>query len=144
MRLVTIRSGLVFERSGGALAKMMTPFRFFAGGPLGSGRQYMSWIHRLDWIEMVRWIVQTPEASGPFNVTAPHPVTNREFARALGRSLKRPALVPAPAFALRLALGEFANSIVTGQRVVPAHAQKLGYHFRYPELDIAFRGIFGD
>ena len=144
MRLVTIRSGLVFERSGGALAKMMTPFRFFAGGPLGSGRQYMSWIHRLDWIEMVRWIVQTPEASGPFNLTAPHPVTNREFARALGRSLKRPALVPAPAFALRLALGEFANYIVTGQRVVPAHAQKLAYHFRYPELDIAFRGIFGD
>ena len=93
---------------------------------------------------MVRWIVQTPEASGPFNLTAPHPVTNREFARALGRSLKRPALVPAPAFALRLALGEFANYIVTGQRVVPAHAQKLAYHFRYPELDIAFRGIFGD
>ena len=71
-------------------------------------------------------------------------MTNREFARALGRSLKRPALLPAPAFALRLALGEFANYIVTGQRVVPAHAQKLAYHFRYPELDIAFRGIFGD
>ena len=98
---------------------MITPFRFFAGGPMGSGRQYMSWIHRLDWIEMVRWIVQTPEASGPFNLTAPHPVTNREFARALGRSLKRPALLPAPAFALRIALGEFANYVVTGQRVRP-------------------------
>jgi uncharacterized protein (TIGR01777 family) len=144
LRVVTIRTGLVIERSGGALAKMMTPFRFFAGGPVGSGRQYMSWVHRLDWIEMVRWIVQTPEASGPFNVTAPHPVTNRQFARALGRSLKRPALVPTPAFALRLALGEFANYVVTGQRVVPAQAQKLKYHFRYPELDIAFRGIFGD
>ena len=71
-------------------------------------------------------------------------MTNREFARALGRSLKRPALLPAPAFALRIALGEFANYVVTGQRVLPAHAQKLGYHFRYPELDIAFRGIFGD
>ena len=82
---------------------MMTPFRFFAGGPMGSGRQYMSWIHRLDWIEMVRWIVQTPEASGPINVTAPHPVTNREFARALGRALQRPALLPAPAFALKIA-----------------------------------------
>ena len=104
----------------------------------------MSWIHRLDWIEMVRWIVQTPDASGPFNVTAPHPVTNREFARALGRALKRPALLPAPAFALKLALGEFADYVVTGQRVLPARAQALGYHFRYPEIDIAFRGIFGD
>jgi uncharacterized protein (TIGR01777 family) len=144
MRIVTARTGLVLERSGGALPKMITPFRFFAGGRIGSGRQYMSWIHRLDWIEMVRWIVQTPEASGPFNLTAPHPVTNREFARALGRSLKRPALMPTPTVALRLALGEFANYVVTGQRVLPAQAQKLHYHFRYPELDIAFRGIFGD
>ena len=143
-RRAIIRTGLVLEKSGGALAQMITPFRLFAGGPMGSGRQYMSWVHRLDWIEMVRWIVQTPEADGTFNVTAPHPVTNREFARALGRSLKRPALLPAPGFALKLVLGEFANSILTGQRVVPAHAQALGYHFRYPELDIAFRGIFGD
>ena len=144
MRIVTTRSGLVLERSGGALPKMMRPFRFFAGGRIGSGRQSMSWIHRLDWVEMVRWIVQTPEASGPFNLTAPHPVTNREFARALGRSLKRPALLPAPTFALRIALGEFANYVVTGQRVIPTQAQRLQYHFRYPELDIAFRGIFGD
>lgn len=144
MRLITIRSGLVLERSGGALPQMMRPFRFFVGGPVGSGRQYMSWVHRLDWIEMVRWIVQTPGAEGPFNVTAPHPVTNKQFARALGHSLKRPSLLPAPAPALRLVLGEFANYVVTGQRVLPAHAQSLGYHFRYPELDIAFRGIFGD
>ena len=143
-RRAIIRSGLVLEKSGGALAQMITPFRLFAGGPMGSGHQYMSWVHRLDWIEMVRWIVQTPEADGTFNVTAPHPVTNREFSRALGRSLKRPALLPAPAFALKLALGEIATSILTGQRVVPAHAQALGYHFRYPEIDIAFRGIFGD
>lgn len=144
MRLAIIRTGNVLERSGGALARMITPFRMFAGGPLGSGRQWMSWVHRLDWIEMVRWIAATPDASGAFNVTAPHPVRNREFARALGRALRRPALLPAPAFALKLALGEFADYIVTGQRVVPAHAKALGYHFRYPELDIAFRGIFGD
>jgi uncharacterized protein (TIGR01777 family) len=143
-RLAIIRTGVVLEKSGGALAQMVTPFRFFAGGPMGSGRQYLSWVHRLDWIEMVRWIVQTPEAEGTFNVTAPHPVTNREFARALGRSLKRPALLPAPGFALKVVLGEFANSVLTGQRVLPAHAQTLGYHFRYPEIDIAFRGIFGD
>ena len=144
MRLVTIRSGLVFERSGGALAKMMTPFRFFAGGPLGSGRQYMSWIHRLDWIEMVRWIVQTPEASRPVQ---PHRAAPRDQPRVRARA--RPlAATPRAAAGARLraalALGEFANYVVTGQRVVPAHAQKLGYHFRYPELDIAFRGIFGD
>ena len=144
MRLAIIRTGLVIERSGGALAQMLTPFRFFAGGPMGSGRQYMSWIHRLDWTEIVRWIVETPEAAGAFNLTAPHPVTNREFARALGRSLKRPAFIPAPAPALRVLLGEFANYVVAGQRVLPAHAEALGYHFRYPELDIAFRGIFGD
>jgi len=144
LRLVIIRSGIVFERSGGALVRMMMPFRFFAGGRLGSGRQYLSWIHRLDWTEMVRWIVQTPDAAGPINVTAPHPVTNREFARALGRALKRPALIPAPAFALKLVVGEFADYVVTGQRVIPARAIALGYHFRYPELDIAFRGIFGD
>jgi uncharacterized protein (TIGR01777 family) len=144
MRLAIIRTGIVLEQSGGALAPMLRPFRFFVGGALGSGRQYMSWIHRLDWIELVRWIVQTPEADGPFNLTAPHPVTNREFARALGRSLKRPALVPAPTVALKIALGEFANYVVTGQKAIPARAQALGYHFRYPELDIAFRGIFGD
>jgi uncharacterized protein (TIGR01777 family) len=144
MRIVTVRTGLVLERSGGALPRMIAPFRLFAGGRIGSGRQYMSWIHRLDWIEMVRWIVQTPDASGPLNLTAPHPVTNREFARALGRSLKRPALLPTPALALRLALGEFADYVVTGQRVLPVRAQQLAYHFRYPELDIAFRGIFGD
>ena len=144
MRLVITRTGLVIERSGGALPQMMRPFRFFVGGRMGSGRQYMSWIHRLDWLEMVRWIVQTPAAEGPFNVTAPHPVTNREFTRALGHFMKRPALFPAPAPALRVVLGEFANYVVTGQRVLPAHAQSLGYHFRYPELDIAFRGLFGD
>ena len=144
VRLAIIRTGIVLERSGGALAQMITPFRFFAGGPMGSGRQFMSWIHRLDWVEIVRWIVQTPEVSGPVNLTAPYPVTNAEFAKALGRALRRPALVPTPRFALRLALGEFADYLVTGQRVVPARAQALGYHFRYPELDIAFRGIFGD
>lgn len=143
-RFAIIRTGNVLERSGGALAKMIPPFRMFAGGPMGSGRQWMSWIHRLDWVEMVRWIAVTPDATGPINLTAPHPVTNREFARALGRALRRPALVPAPAFALKLVLGEFANYVVTGQRVIPARAQALGYHFRYPELEIAFRGIFGD
>jgi uncharacterized protein (TIGR01777 family) len=144
VRVVLLRSGLALERSGGPLREMMRPFRAFAGGPYGSGRQYVSWIHRLDWIEMVRWLVGAAEIGGPVNATAPNPVTNREFTRALGRALHRPALVPAPAFALRLVLGEFADSVLTGQRVMPARAKAAGFHFRYPEIDIAFRGIFGE
>jgi uncharacterized protein len=144
LRVAIVRTGVVLERGGGALPRMLTPFRLFAGGRLGSGRQYLSWIHRLDWVEMIRWIVATNTANGTFNATAPHPVTNRQFSRALGRALHRPALLPAPGFALRLALGEFAASILTGQRVIPARAKTMGYHFRYPEIDIAFRGIFGE
>src|SRR5439155_1331033 len=144
VRIVLLRTGLVLEKSGGTLAKMITPFRWFAGGPLGSGRQYMSWIHRLDWIEMVRWIVQSPSVDGPVNATSPHPVTNAAFAKALGRALHRPAVLPAPAFALRLALGELADALLTGQRAIPARAQRGGFHFRYPEIDLALRGIFGE
>lgn len=144
VRTVLLRTGIVLENTGGAFPRMVRPFRFFAGGRLGSGRQYMSWIHRHDWVELVRWIVDTPAISGPVNATAPHPVTNANFARALGRALHRPALLPAPAFALRLALGEFADSILASERVIPQRALKAGYHFRYPEIDIAFRGIFQD
>lgn len=104
----------------------------------------MSWVHRHDWTEMVRWIVDTPQVTGPVNVTAPHPVTNAEFARALGRALHRPSLAPAPRFALRALLGEMADSLFASQRAMPARAMAAGYHFRYPEIDIAFRGIFGD
>ena len=145
-RVVLMRSGVVLERSGGALPKMMPPFRFFAGGPLGSGRQYMSWIHRLDYVEMVRWVIENPAVEGPLNATAPHPVTNREFMKALGRAMHRPALLPAPGSALRLLLGaERAEALLlTGQRVIPAKAQSHGYHFRYPEIDIAMRGMFGE
>jgi uncharacterized protein (TIGR01777 family) len=143
-RVVLLRTGIVLERSGGALAQMILPFRFFVGGRLGSGHQYVSWIHRLDWIEMVRWAIQTPDIEGPLNATAPYPVENRQLARAIARSLKRPNLVPAPAFALKLALGEMASSVLEGQRVLPARAKKGGYHFRYPDIDQAMRGIFGD
>jgi|SRR6478672_2923457 uncharacterized protein (TIGR01777 family) len=143
-RVVLLRSGLVLERSGGVLPRMMTPFRFFAGGPMGSGRHYVSWIHRIDWVEMIRWIVDSPRVTGAVNATSPVPVTNREFARALGRAMHRPAFVPAPAFALRLVLGEMGALVLTGQRVVPQCALSHGFHFRYPEIDLAFRGIFGE
>jgi len=144
-RVATLRTAMVIERRGGALQRLVTPFRFFAGGPVGSGRQYMSWIHRIDWIEMVRWIIETPAVSGAVNASAPSPVTNRQFARALGRALHRPALVPSPGFPLRIALGEMADALVLmGQRVVPQRALSHGFHFRYPEIDRAFRGIYGE
>jgi len=144
-RVVLLRTGVVLERSGGALREMIPFFKYFVGGPIGSGRHYMSWIHRLDYIEMVRWIVETPAVEGPVNATAPHPVTNREFVRTLGRALRRPSIVPAPAFALKIIFGELATPLLlTGQRVLPTRAQSHGYHFRYPEIDIAMRGIFGD
>jgi uncharacterized protein len=144
-RVVLLRTGIVLERSGGALKEMIRPFRFFVGGRMGSGRQYMPWIHRIDWIEMVRWIAETPDVRGPVNATAPEPVTNRRFARALGRALRRPSLAPAPGFALKLVVGEMATPLLLqGQRAIPAKAQSLRFHFRYPTLDQAFRGIFGE
>src|SRR4030095_2334803 len=104
----------------------------------------VSWIQRLDWIEMVRWIVETPAVTGPVNVTAPHPVTNYQFAHALGRALHRPALIPAPRFAVRMVVGEMSDAVFASQRGPPGLALANGYHFRYPEIDIAFRGIYGD
>ena len=141
--MVLLRTGLVLARHGGALLQIALPFRFFAGGAIGSGRQYMSWIHLADWVGMVDWAMQTSHLSGPLNLTAPHPVTNAEFSRALGSALRRPSFLRAPAFALRLALGEMADSLlVGGQRVLPAKAQQLGYEFRYARVDEALRAIY--
>jgi uncharacterized protein (TIGR01777 family) len=140
-RVAIVRSGLVLDRAGGVLAQMLPPFRFGVGGRLGSGRQYMPWIHIDDWVGMAMWLLETASGRGAFNVTAPNPVTNAAFARALGRALHRPALVPAPAFALRLLLGEFAESIVTGQRAIPARAEAGGYQFRFRDLDATLRDL---
>jgi hypothetical protein len=143
-RVVYIRTGLVLERDGGALPQMLPPFKLGAGGPVGSGRQYWPWIHRADWIGLVRWTIQTAAVVGPLNATAPHPVTNKEFARALGRAMHRPAFMPAPAFALRLMLGEMADALLlSGQRAVPAKAEHLGFTFRYTDVETALRAIFG-
>jgi uncharacterized protein (TIGR01777 family) len=142
-RLVCVRTGVVLEKDGGALPEMLPPFKFGVGGPVGSGRQYWAWIHRDDWLGLVRWALATPAVSGPLNATAPNPVTNAEFARALGRAMHRPAFMPAPAFALRLMLGEMADSLLlTGQRVVPAKATQSGFTFKYAQLDDALRAIF--
>ncbi len=142
-RVACIRTGLALEQDGGALARMLTPFKLGAGGPLGSGRQHWPWIHRTDWIALVRWAIDTSSASGGINATAPHPVTNADFTRALGRALHRPAFLPAPAFALRLALGEMADALLlSGQNAVPAKAERLGFRFQYSNLDAALAAIF--
>lgn len=143
-RVVCIRTGLVLERDGGALPKMLPPFKLGVGGPVGSGRQYWPWIHRDDWVDLVRWAMLTTSAAGPMNVSAPSPVTNTQFARALGRALHRPSFVPAPAFALRIVLGEMADALLlSGQRAVPSKAERLGYSFRYPRVNDALAAIFG-
>ena len=141
-RVVLLRTGIVLAREGGALPQMAIPFRIFAGGRIGSGRQQVSWIHIEDWVDMVRWALDTSRVSGPLNITAPGPVSNADLGRALGRALGRPAIVPAPAFAVRLALGEMADVVLNGQRVLPAKAESLGFTFRYPRIEQALREIY--
>jgi uncharacterized protein (TIGR01777 family) len=139
-RVVIVRTGIVLGRDGGALKKLLPPFRLFVGGPIASGRQQMSWIHRDDWVALIRWTLERPSVSGVFNATAPHAVTNREFSRALGRALRRPSWLPVPAFALRLLVGEIADvALVAGQRVVPTRATDAGFTFQYPDIDAAMR-----
>lgn len=134
LRVVRLRTGIVLGRGGGALAKMVPPFRFFVGGPLGSGRQWMSWIHLEDEVGLILALLANTALRGAVNATAPNPVTMRDFCRVLGQVMHRPSWAPVPAFALRLMLGEMADMLLSGQRVLPAAAQRLGYTFRYPNL----------
>jgi hypothetical protein len=141
-RVAIVRTGIVLDPAEGALSKMLPPFRLGAGGPFGSGRQCMSWIHRDDWVSLVRWVVGTPGLDGPFNATAPYPVTNAEFARTLGHALHRPAVLPAPGFALRLLLGEMAQALLlSGQHVTPHRAIDLGFRFAFERLDAALADL---
>jgi uncharacterized protein (TIGR01777 family) len=141
-RVALVRTGIVLDRRGGALPKMLPPFQMFVGGPLGTGRQYMSWIHKDDWVRVVSWMITAEGARGPLNATSPSPVTNAEFSKALGHALKRPSLLPAPAFALRLALGEMADALLlSGQRALPVRATDLGFSFRYSNIDEALASV---
>jgi uncharacterized protein (TIGR01777 family) len=143
-RVVFVRTGLVLERDGGALAQMLPPFKLGVGGPLGSGRQFWPWIHRADWVALVRWAIDDASVEGAMNATAPTPETNADFTRALGRALRRPAFLPAPAFALRLMLGEMADALLlSGQRAVPSRAERGGFTFCYPRLGDALDALFG-
>ncbi|HXG87552.1 MAG TPA: TIGR01777 family oxidoreductase [Vicinamibacterales bacterium] len=140
-RVVIVRTGLVMHPDGGALAKMLLPFRIGLGGPLGSGTQYMPWIHLDDWMDLIVWMLTTPGARGAFNGCAPNPVTNAEFTRALAAAVSRPAVVPVPGFGLRLLLGEFAASLLSGQRAIPSRAQEMGFGFRFSEISAALRDL---
>ncbi len=139
LRVVRIRTGVVLDARGGALAKMLPPFRLGLGGPVAGGHQYISWVHGDDLVGMIRAAIEDERWRGAFNATAPQPATNKEFSRALGRVLKRPAVLPVPGIALRLAYGEMASVLLEGARVVPAKALVLGYRFEHPHLEEALR-----
>ena len=143
-RVAMLRTGVVLGAGGGALAKMLPPFKAFAGGPLGSGKQWMSWIHESDLVGMYVWAAENPAVAGPVNATAPNPVTMREFATALGRALHRPSFAKAPAAAIRLALGEMSTVVLDGQRVVPKKALDLGFAFRFTDVLTALKDVVGD
>jgi uncharacterized protein (TIGR01777 family) len=141
MRAVYVRTGVVLDGGGGALARMLPPFRLGLGGPIASGRQFVSWIHIEDLVGVMLAALDDERWSGPINATAPEPVSSRDFARTLGRVLRRPAVAPVPGLALRLLYGEMASILTTGARVVPARPLMLGYDFRQPSLAGALRSL---
>jgi len=141
IRVALVRVGVVLDREGGALAKMLTPFKMCAGGPVGSGKQWMAWVHHEDLVGIFLLPLDNRAACGPLNGTAPTPVSNKEFGHALGRALGRPSFMPTPKFALRLMLGEVADVLTTGQRVLPQRPQALGYQFKFPHIDAALADV---
>jgi uncharacterized protein (TIGR01777 family) len=143
VRVVVNRTGMVLSDSGGALEKMLPFFKGGIGGPVAGGRQYIPWVHLDDVVGAILFELDTEAASGPVNLTAPEPVTNREFSKALGRALRRPAFAPVPALAVRALYGEMANIVTTGQRAVPARLVELGYRHRQLELEAALRDATG-
>ncbi|MDX6682252.1 MAG: uncharacterized protein QOG94_2291 [Solirubrobacteraceae bacterium] len=138
-RVVKVRTGIVLDADGGALAKMVGPFKAGVGGPIGSGKQYMPWIHRDDLVGMYLAAIDHPSFSGPINASAPNPVTNKAFAKALGKVLHRPAVAPVPGLVIKGMYGAMSQIVLTGVRMVPGRAVELGYEFRYPDLDEALR-----
>jgi len=138
-RVVLLRTGMVLEHDGGALPKMLLPFRLFAGGPIMPGSQWVSWIHRRDHIGLIQWALSTTTLSGPLNAVAPEPVTMNTFCEVLGRVLHRPSWLPVPGIALNILLGELGSLMTTGQRVIPAKAIAGGYPFQYPTLEPCLR-----
>jgi uncharacterized protein (TIGR01777 family) len=141
VRRAVIRTAPVLSTEDGAFPRMIRPFRFFVGGPLGNGEQWFPWIHIADEVGAIRFLMKNSAAQGPFNLTAPNPLRNADFARALGRVLRRPASLPTPAFALRLLFGEMASVLLGGQRALPKRLLDLGFSFRFPEAESAMKDL---
>jgi uncharacterized protein (TIGR01777 family) len=141
VRTAAVRTGVVLGRGGGALSRMLTPFKLGLGGPMGSGRQWMSWIHLEDLCGLFITALSDESWEGPFNGTAPQPERMADFARTLGRVLHRPTVLPTPGFAMKLLLGEAADVLLTGQHVVPTRALAAGFTFRFPDLEPALRDL---
>jgi uncharacterized protein (TIGR01777 family) len=141
-RVVLLRTGMVLEQDGGALAKMVLPFKLYAGGPIMPGTQWVSWIHRRDHIGLIQWALVNNHVCGPLNAVAPEPVTMSDFCMRLGRALHRPSWFPVPEYLLKLALGELGSLMTTGQRVTPRKAIEGGYAFHHATLDSALQAIF--
>ncbi len=142
IRVVLIRIGGVLESDGGALPKMMTPFKLFLGGTIGSGKQWFSWIHRDDVAGIIKYALENESVSGPVNAVSPNAVTNKEFSSALGKTLHKPSWLAVPAFVIKLTLGELGSMLLTGQRVMPEKILKSGYNFKYQDLESALKAIF--
>jgi hypothetical protein len=141
VRRAITRNGVVLSPAEGALYRLLLPFRLFVGGRMGSGRQYLCWIHPADHVAGIRFLIDNQEASGPFNLTSPNPVTNDEFSRALGRAVGRPSWLPLPGFAMKLAFGEVSSVLLEGQRAVPHRLEELGFVFRFPNVEGALRDL---
>jgi uncharacterized protein len=142
LRVVTVRTGVVLDKQGGALSKMLTPFKLGGGGPVAGGEQYMPWIHADDVVGIYLAAIDN-DWSGPVNASAPEPVTNKAFSKALGKALHRPAIAPIPGAAIRLLYGDMAEIVTKGQRVIPRRTLELGYTFQHPDLDEALRAAVG-
>lgn len=143
-RRAVIRTGLVLGSEGGALPRLVLPFRFFVGGPLGNGRQWVSWIHVEDEVQAILYLMEHPELAGVFNLTSPHPLRNGDFHRKLGRVLKRPSWMPVPGFLLRMLFGKMSEeTILSSQKVMPARLEEAGYEFVFPEAEKALTDILG-
>ncbi|MBY6032102.1 TIGR01777 family oxidoreductase [Marinobacter daepoensis] len=144
VRVCLSRTGIVTGRHGGFLQRMLLPFKLGLGGRLGAGQQFMPWVHREDVVSGLLWMMGTPSANGAYNMVSPNPVTNRVFTQTLAQTLHRPALVPVPAAALKLMLGEMASLLLTGQKAIPRRLQEEGFKFRYTELEAALKESTGN
>ncbi|MFT6615434.1 MAG: hypothetical protein ACJAXR_001419 [Halopseudomonas sp.] len=141
IRVCLLRTGLVLAPAGGFLQRMLLPFKLGLGGPIGSGKQYMPWVHRTDMVGIIMLLLDNSDCKGPFNACAPNPATNREFVKTLGRVLGRPAVIPLPGPVLKVGLGEMSRLLLTGQNAVPQKIQEAGYQFRFPHLEAALNDV---